>query len=459
MQTMKRFLDWSDYENAGMGDAYADIPKAGGDFAKAVAVCINSRQCEDKGKKGVMCPSFRVTDDPALSTGGRVRLLKAALNSDDPDGALGDAELARAMDLCVACKGCKRECENEVDMAMIKLEYLAQRNHHRGLSSRGHLFASLPQWLHQRPWMRRLPAVVNRLGPLGTPMRRLLGLANAPLPEPSVRPFTSPAPESSSAQESTGEVVLFVDTFSREFEPGIAESALRLLRAAGYQVEVVGDRDGEASERPLCCGRTWLGQGMVDEARAEAERVLNVLKPHLQAGRAIVGLEPSCLLTFRDEYRLLDLGEEAGALAEKALLLEEFLAKEIQAKRLKLEWTLPAEGLPPILIHGHCHQKAVGAMRSVRKLLKSIKGLKFEFIDASCCGMAGSFGLEAEHREISQEMAEGALMPALRERPDAQLIANGFSCRHQIRTLGDDRPVHLVELLARLLPEHTGIER
>jgi Fe-S oxidoreductase len=455
---MKRFLDWSDYENAGMGDAYADIPKYGGDFAKAVAVCINSRQCEDKGKKGVMCPSFRVTDDPALSTGGRVRMLKAALNSDDPARAFDDAELARAMGLCVACKGCKRECENEVDMAMIKLEYMAQRNQRHGASARARLFAELPRWLHDRPWMRGLPALLNRMGALGRPARRLFGLADFPLPEPA-RAGTLPAqPPADPDKARAGEVVLFVDTFSREFEPGLVESALRLLDAAGYGVELVGDgaNTGTNKERPLCCGRTWLGQGMVDQARAEAQRVLAALQPHLEAGKTVIGLEPSCLLTFRDEYRFLDLGEQAGALAERALLLEEFLARELQAKRLKLEWRLPEGELPPILIHGHCHQKAVGAMRSVRKLLKSVKGLKFEFIDASCCGMAGSFGLEAEHREMAQKMADQALMPALQAAPDAQVVANGFSCRHQIRGQGDTRPVHLVELLASLLTTDPG---
>ncbi|MDX1812747.1 MAG: (Fe-S)-binding protein, partial [Gammaproteobacteria bacterium] len=140
---MKTYLDWSEYENAGVGDAYADIPKNGGDFAKAVAVCINSRHCEQK-PKGVMCPSYRISDNPLLSTGGRVRLLKAALNSDDPDAAINAEQLASAMDLCVSCKGCKRECENEVDMAMIKIEYLAQRYQHESPSLRTRLFANLP---------------------------------------------------------------------------------------------------------------------------------------------------------------------------------------------------------------------------------------------------------------------------------------------------------------------------
>jgi Fe-S oxidoreductase len=152
---MKTYLDWSAYEDAGMGDAYADIPRHGGDFAKAVAVCIASRRCETRGK-GVMCPSYRVSGNPRLSTGGRVRLLKAALNAELAEEALADPELAAAMDLCVACKGCKRECENNVDMALIKAEYLAQRRARRGPRLRDRVFAHLPRWQHRHSWLGHL---------------------------------------------------------------------------------------------------------------------------------------------------------------------------------------------------------------------------------------------------------------------------------------------------------------
>ncbi len=245
---MKTFLDWSSYEDAGMGDAYADIPKAGGNFAKAVAVCINSKACESHNDKGVMCPSYRVTSESNLSTGGRVRLLKAALNGELGDQPFSDPVLGRAMDLCVSCKGCKRECENAVDMALIKVEYLAQLNEQDGLSLRTRLFAHTPIWLHRWPWLRRLVAWRNKSKTLAKLGEMLLGIAaSRQLPMPAARAFQAPAarpdvlvfgstpaqepqPKTAAVLETASvparEVVLWVDTFSRHFEPDIADAAL-----------------------------------------------------------------------------------------------------------------------------------------------------------------------------------------------------------------------------------------
>lgn len=441
---MKTFLDWSAYQDAGMGDAYADIPKTGGDFAKAVAVCINSKACESHNPKGVMCPSFRVGGDDHLSTGGRVRLLKAALNGELGGRALADPALGRAMDLCVSCKGCKRECENAVDMALIKVEYLAQLNGQTGLSLRSRMFAHLPVWLHHWPWLERLVAWRNRSKRLAWLGERLLGIAaERLLPVPAAQPFASKPGVALS--EPGREAVLFVDTFSRYFEPDIAESALAVLRAAGYHAIVA---EPARAGRPLCCGRTYLAQGMVAEARAEARRMLDALLPHAEAGRPIIGLEPSCLLSLRDEYKALGLGEDAGKVAAQALLFEEFIARELANKSFKLALK-PLD--KPVLVHGHCHQKAVGAMKSMRKVLKLISGLNFELVESSCCGMAGSFGLEAEHAALSQAMAEQALLPALRAYPGSLVLSNGFSCRQQIRA-GDGRAgLHIAQLFREQL--------
>ncbi len=462
---MKTLLDWSAYADAGMGDAYADIPTHGGDFAKAVAVCINSRQCEADTPKGLMCPSYRVTGDPALSTGGRVRLLKAALNAELVDTALAEPELARAMDLCVGCKGCKRECENNVDMALIKTEYQAQQAQRDGFSTRARVLAGLPRWLHhhralagwlirarnRRPWLARLA-------------QRLLGIAaDVPLPELAAKPFTpAPAATAAAAVEPGAaqrpEVVLLVDSFARHFEPAIADAALRVLGAAGYRVHVAEPAATDAEpDRPLCCGRTYLGQGMIAQATAEARRMLAALLPHVRAGRWIIGLEPSCLLGLRDDYLALGLGDDARALAERCLLLEEFLAREIMAKRL----ALPIDGAAvnaagKVLVHGHCHQKAVGAMKPMRKVLKQVKDLDFELLDAGCCGMAGTFGLEREHAHLAVDMAEAALLPRLRDTPDATVVANGFSCRAQVRAHTSHQPRHLVEILAEVLEPEQG---
>jgi Fe-S oxidoreductase len=439
---MKTFLDWSAYRDAGMGDAYADIPKTGGDFAKAVAVCINSHACEAKLDKDVMCPSYRVTSDATLSTGGRVRLLKAALNGELGEAPFADPVLGRAMALCVSCKGCKRECENEVDMAAIKIEYLAQLNAQAGPSLRARLFASLPLWLHRWPILGRLATWRNRSALLAALGEKLLGIsARRRLPQPAETRFQAPK-----ALPAGGgrDVVLWVDTFTRHFEPDIAEAALAVLQAAGYRAIVA---EPAQPGRPLCCGRTWLAQGMVAAAQEEARRTLAVLAPHAEAGRPIIGLEPSCLLAFRDEYKALGLGEAAATVARQALLLEEFIAKEQAARHWHLALKTPAPGAAPVLVHGHCHQKAAGAMKSMRKVLKLVPGLAFELVESSCCGMAGSFGLEAEHADLALEMAGQTLLPRLRDTPKAGVLANGFSCRQQIRE-GDGRtPVHLAQLL------------
>jgi Fe-S oxidoreductase len=443
---MKLFLDWSSYENAGMGDAYADIPKSGGDFAKAVAVCINSRQCEQHGK-GVMCPSYRVTGNALLSPGGRVKLLKAALNTTQPT-ALLDKTLADAMKLCVSCKGCKRECENEVDMALIKAEYLAQLHQAKQLNLRHKLWAHLPRLLRWRI-TRQLVISRNRYQWLALLGEKLFGIAaRARLPEP-VTPHSSPLSTLSAKPniQQTEQVVLFVDTFNRHFNPAVAEAAFKLLQAAGYGVQLLGSADDG-----LCCGRTYFNNGHIDQARQQAKQLLQALQPHIDAGHWIVGLEPSCILSLRDEYLKMGLGETAGKLAERVLLLEEFIAREQTAKRWPLNFK--AEG-QRLLIHGHCHQKAVGAMKAMRKVLKSVQGLDFELLETSCCGMAGHFGLEAEHYSISQDMAEQALFPALRNEPQTGVVANGFSCQLQINNGGFTQPLHIAQLLYSAIAETT----
>lgn len=492
---MKTYLDWSAYEDAGMGDAYADIPKHGGDFAKAVAVCINSRRCEATTGKGVMCPSYRVTGDPALSTGGRVRLLKAALNTDGDtallDAALAEPELARAMDLCIGCKGCKRECESNVDMALIRTEYLAQRARRDGVGLRARLFAGLPRWLHRhRAAARHLIRARNRHHWLATLGERLLGVAaDVPLPEPAAEPFReTPTPSQSLGDGDAGrpELVLLTDCFCRHFEPEIARDAARVLEAAGYRVLHATPVAGDAEpDRPLCCGRTDLAQGLVAQAKAEAGRTVAALLPHARAGRWIIGLEPSCLLGLRDEALTLGLGAAAEEVAGRALLLEELLAKEIMTKRLDLPLrpagnggsaeTAGAASSGPgphpgsggsagsvadpgrVLVHGHCHQKAVGGMKPLRKVLKLVPELDFQLLDTGCCGMAGTFGLEREHADLARRMAAQELLPQLAAQSDTTtVIANGFSCRQQIRAHTRHRPLHLAQMLARLLAAQGG---
>ena len=445
---MKTYLDWSAYDTYGVGDAYAGIPATGGNYAKAVAVCMNNHQCQRDGK-GVMCPSYRITHDPMHSTGARVKAFKAALNGELGDEPFAHPDLAAAMDLCVSCKGCKKECPSAVDMTLIKTEYLAQRNARLGASRRVRLFAGLPRWLHaRRALLKRLVRLRNASPWLAGVAERWLGIsARRPIPEIVADGFAAPAVD---ATGTRGKVMLFVDTFTHYYTPEVAEAALKVLRAGGYSVEVLQPVATDAEPaRPLCCGRTYLSQGLVDEAKIEARRVMAALAPALAEGTPIVGLEPSCLLALRDEFYSLSLGPAVGQLSKQAFLFEEFLMREGN-KGLKLD-------LKPIpggraVVHGHCHQKAFGAMKSVKKVLGWIPGFEFDIVDASCCGMSGSFGLEAEHYEASRVMGELALLPAVRAAADdAPIIADGFSCRHQIKDGSGREAMHVAVLLAKAL--------
>jgi Fe-S oxidoreductase len=435
-------LDWSAYDSYGAGDAYAQIPAEGGGFGKAAAVCIGNRQCQ-RDEKGVMCPSFRVTRDVQHSTRHRAATLRAALDGEYGPKPFIGPEIEAAMALCVGCKGCKRECPNGVDMAMLRNEALAQRWAGLGrIPLRERLTAHLPQFAHHFKlfnWFCTLRAKSPLIAKL---MQRWLGIAaKRSLPKAAPRNFLSSAPTALPA-ENAREVVLLVDTFSNHFDPDIAQAALEVLQAGGYTVHLARPASGE---RPLCCGRTFLSNGMIDEARAEAVRMVDALWPFVERGLPVIGLEPSCLLMLRDEFYALGLGERVATVAKAALLLEEFLAREHDAKRLDLPLK-PLAG--QALVHGHCHQKAFGAMKSMRKVLGLVPELQVEFIEASCCGMAGAFGMEAEHYEASMQMAELALLPQIRAAgTDTVLIANGTSCRHQIRDGVARQSLHLAQVL------------
>ncbi|MRR49904.1 MAG: (Fe-S)-binding protein [Rhodocyclaceae bacterium] len=447
---MKTHLDWSAYDSYGIGDAYSGIPASGGNYAKAVAVCMNNRQCQREGK-GVMCPSYRISGDEAHSTGARVRAFKAALNGELGDEPFASPVLAEAMDLCISCKGCKKECPSAVDMTLIKTEYLAQRNDILGVPLRARLFASLPHWLHRwRGVLTRLVAWHNRFPPIARVSEKLLGIsARRQVAAPSPAPFQSPSADIAPAPR--GDVLLFVDTFAHHFEPRIAAAAHAVLTAAGYRVKTLAPDPADAEPtRPLCCGRSYLSAGMVDQARVEARRVMAAVKPYLDSGMPIVGLEPSCLLALRDEFYSLGLGADVARLSKQVFLFEEFLMREAN-KGMTLPLKPRRGGMA--LVHGHCHQKAFGGMKSVKKVLAMIPEFEFEMLDASCCGMGGSFGLEAEHYEASRAMGELSLLPLIRAAAaDAPIIADGFSCRHQILEGSGRRALHVAVLLQQHLP-------
>lgn len=443
---LKTELDWSAYDSYGAGDAYAQLPAHGGAFGKAAAVCIGNRQCQRDGK-GVMCPSFRITRNPEHSTQHRAATLRAALDGEYGTDPFIGPELEAAMDLCVGCKGCKRECPNGVDMALLRAESLAQRWRRAGkIPLREKFLADLPRSAHRMRhfnWLMTLRETVPLLARLA---ERWFGIAAKRSLPRAKKSFLCNAPMDAVGPESGREVVLLVDTFSNHFDGDTVQAALEVLVASGCTVHIARPESG----RPLCCGRTYLSNGMIDQARMEAQRMVAALWPHVERGLPVIGLEPSCLLMLRDEYHALGLGDKAAKIAKSALLLEEFLAKEHDAGRL----ALPLHPLPErhALVHGHCHQKAFGAMKAMRKVLGLVPELKVDFIESSCCGMAGSFGLEAEHYAASMQMAELALLPQIREADVGTLIvANGTSCRHQIRDGTNRQGVHIAQVLRQAL--------
>jgi glycerol-3-phosphate dehydrogenase subunit C len=448
---MKTFLDWSAYDTYGIGDAYSGIPATGGNYAKAVAVCMHSRDCQKTGR-GVMCPSYRISGERKHSTEARVAAFKAALNDGSEAKAFADPRLDEAMDLCVSCKACKKECPSAVDMTLIKTEYLAQRHEVLGVPHRTRLFGGLPQWAGTyRALLRFVIGLRNRSRLLASLAERWLGITSKrSMPELAPRPFSGTECGGSGAR---GEVILFVDTFCHHFDPEIAEAAATVLGHAGYKVRFAKPAGDDVEPgRPLCCGRTYLTTGMVEKARYEGRRVLAALRKEIAARTPIIGLEPSCLLSLRDELYSLGLGAEIGELGKQLFLFEEFLAREQQRNGLQLN--LKPLGLPRALLHGHCHQKAFGVMKATRKVLGWIPDFTFDVVETSCCGMAGSFGFEAEHYGASMQMAELSLLPAVREaEPEAPIIANGFSCRHQIAHGSGRGAMHIAVLLRDALAE------
>jgi Fe-S oxidoreductase len=345
--------------------------------------------------------------------------------------------MMETMKLCVSCKACKRECPTGVDMAKMKIEVLAARADARGLGLHERLVAYMPDYA---PLAARVPWAMNlrnRVPALARLMEGPTGFAaSRALPEWSSRPFRD-----SEAQDPDPDVVLFADVFNRYFEPENLRAAVRVLRAGGKRVAVA--RDG--GRRPLDSGRTYLATGLVGKARSTGRRLLDALLPHARAGRPIVGLEPSCLLTLRDEIPALIPGEEAQTVAAAAKMLEEYVAEASEAGALSLPLRSPAAR---VMLHGHCHQKAHDVMPAIRRTLALLPDTEVEMIESSCCGMAGAFGYGVETEAVSRRMGELALFPAVRGAGrDTLVVADGTSCRHQIADGTGREAIHVARLL------------
>jgi Fe-S oxidoreductase len=412
-------LDWSDHPGLMLG---------------AVEMCNNNGTCRGFDA-GVMCPSYRVTRDEAHLTRGRANTLRLALTGQLGRDALTSDAMADTMSLCVSCKACKRECPTGVDMAKMKIEVAAARADRLGTTLRDKLVAYLPVYA---PYASKAPGWANLRNSqpvLRWLLERVAGLSAArPLPEWSSEPFRDHGTEAPPAPK--GDVYLLADTFNRYFEPDNLRAAVKVLRAAGYRARVPA-----TTGRPLCCGRTWLAAGLVDKARAEAARTM----AHMPGDLPVIGLEPSCTMTLRDEYCSLLPGAATERFAERSLLLSEFIAREKPDLALR-----PVAGTA--MVHGHCHQKAFGAFPDALAMLKRIPALASQPIASSCCGMAGHFGYQAETQDTSKAMAEAGLLPAIRAAGEADyIVADGTSCRHQIRDLSGREAIHSVRLMEQAL--------
>ncbi|MCA3104761.1 MAG: FAD-binding protein [Rhodocyclaceae bacterium] len=445
-------LDWSDATE----DAAAPGARSAG-FSKAIEACNNNGHCR-KFDAGTMCPSYRATGDEQHLTRGRANTLRLAISGQLGPDAFASEEMYRTMELCVSCKGCKRECPTGVDMAKMKVEFLGHYKKKHGLTLRDRLVAFLPRYAPLASRFSGLMNLRNALPGAATLSEKFTGLsARRSLPTWHRRPFhdreaAADGSAAAAAPQPGREVVLLVDTFNRYFEPENARAAIAVLQAAGYTVHTAKAAD---SDRPLCCGRTFLSAGLVDEAKAEARRSLDALKPYVERGVPVVGLEPSCLLGLRDEWQSMLPKAEAAPVGAAALLFEEFLARELSAGRLQLP--LKAIEQTKAMLHGHCHQKAFDAMPAVEQVLKLVPGLSVETIEATCCGMAGSFGYEAEHYETSMKIGELSVLPKMRAAAgDALLVADGTSCRHQIRDGAQRGAVHVARVLERALATGDG---
>ena len=405
-----------------------------------------------------MCPSYQATLEEKDVTRGRANSLRLALSGQLGPDALVSDEMKDTLDLCVACKACRRECPVGVDVSRMKIEFLHHWHQRHGISAKSRLTAFLPRYARMASRLAPLINLRNSARPFAALGEKLTGMS-AKRTLPAWRRDFYRAPPT---RQAGREVALFVDCFSRYFEPENARAARAVLEGGGYTV--LEDR----SSRPLCCGRTFLSAGLVGEAREELTRVVAALGAKAEQGVPIVGLEPSCLLTFRDELPAVVTEERASpatgaarsaehpkdgpieAIGRQAMLFEEFLVGEARRKTLALPFR--QDGARKAYLHGHCHQKALGTMPDVVAALQLVPGLSVEVIESSCCGMAGAFGYEAEHYEVSMRMAERSLLPAVRAAPpEALILADGTSCRHQIADGSGRRAEHVARVFAAAL--------
>ena len=415
-------------------DTHFAYPDDGGSFEHATVRCVGIGNCR-RLEGGVMCPSYMVTREEKHSTRGRARLLWEMLNNDDLS-IWRSPEVLDALDLCLSCKGCTNDCPVNVDMPTLKAEYLSHHYAHRLRPRQAYAFGVIDRWARLASLAPGVANVFTQTPPLSAVAKAAAGVAR----ERRLPPFSPvtlqawarrrPSPKTPA---SRGRVVLWPDTFTNHFGSEVGAAAALALEHAGFEVTV--------PQGHLCCGRPLYDYGFLDLARRYLERSLDALREEIRAGVPVVGVEPSCVAVFRDELtKMLPHDEDARRLAAQTFHLGEFLTKQdgYEPPRLDRE----------VVFHGHCHAAATGGVEPSRSLLEHM-GAKIEAPDSGCCGMAGAWGYERGHYDVSQACGERALLPAVRQAPDdAFIVADGFSCRHQIEQGHTGRQaLHLAQVL------------
>ncbi len=425
-----------------VGDTALDFSREGG-MAAAAEMCNGQGACR-KVIGGTMCPSYMATRDEEHSTRGRANALRAAMSGALPPGALTSRRLYEVMDLCLACKACKAECPSNVDMAKLKYEFLDGYHRANGQTTRNLIFgniATLSRWgAFFAPLSNRLlrsDAVGELLERQGVDRRRTLPRFAGQ----TFRQWFKARGGSSGRRNERGRVALFTDTFTNYNHPEIGAAAVRVLESLGY---------GVVLPPVVCCGRPMLSAGMAQKAKVNARRNVESLRSYAAEGTKIVGLEPSCILSFRDDYPDLTPGLRGlEEVVDSTMLIEEFLVHAREQDGAVLEFSRP---LGKVLFQGHCHQKALTGTVKATQALESIPGCEVEEIKSGCCGMAGSFGFEKEHYDVSMRLGEQALFPSIREAGGgAAIVADGVSCRQQIEHGTGAHARHLAEVLAAAL--------
>jgi FAD/FMN-containing dehydrogenase/Fe-S oxidoreductase len=435
-------------ENLRYGPAYrVSLPATGLSFARqhgldgAIEMCNGQGVCR-KVDVGAMCPSYQASREELHSTRGRANVLRAAISGRLPGGLL-DPAVKQALDLCLACKSCQSECPSTVDMAKLKYEVQYQAHRRRPPSPRDWLFGHAHLLNRVGATFAPFSNWVMGLGITRLVQHHVLGIHRARTMPAWARPTftawwrrrTAPPPG------RNGQVVLFHETLTDCNNPEIGRAAVKVLEAAGFEVIVLAKRK--------CCGRPLLSKGFIDQARRHAAHNVALLAPYVRAGIPVVGCEPSCMTMLQDDYRDLLPGPETELVAHNSYLILEFLVKLAAEGRL----ALPFDGLPRrVWVHSHCHERAVRGPQATLAALQLVPDLELTAIDAGCCGMAGSFGLEREHYDFSLAVGEGRLFPALRRLPaGAEVLLTGTSCRDQVAHAVGVHPRHPIELIAGAL--------